>query len=244
MSILFITPPVCRARAIANAPTCSQKPQLPEGAQQLPEPTFSSPLERRLTNLSFAYEHPDITASCTLRYRCKHGHIVKCRPGSPACVTCPICSYLATTPSANKSRTKLSLYTLQTLAAQRKGTLLSTEYVDSRTPLVWRCEHGHVWKANASNVRSAGSWCPECARQKQKLTIKDMHKMAAQLGGECLSTEYISEHVPLKWRCAHGHEFLLAPNNIRRRSSGARKPSWCKICRRNGVPIPELELSK
>lgn len=107
---------------------------------------------------------------------------------------------------------------------------MSTEYRDARTPLVWRCAKGHLWKARVTNIRNAGSWCPECARQKKKLSIDDMREIAREKGGECLTDEYISEHVKLRWRCREGHEFLLAPNNIRRKPNGARKPTWCKIC--------------
>ena len=112
----------------------------------------------------------------------------------------------------------------------RGGALLSKQYINARTPLVWRCGKGHSWMATAGNVRSANSWCPECARLAKKGSIEQMREMARKLGGRCLSEEYISEHVKLKWQCEKGHVFYMAPNNIRRRPDGKRKPSWCKIC--------------
>lgn len=216
----------------ANIQPDPQPPQIPEGAHV--EPTFrDNCLSTRLASLTFGYEtSASVSANKCLRYRCRHGHVVTCKPGSEACHICPTCSAQFAIPCANLSRRKLSICQLKSVAKERNGHLLSTTYVNARTPLAWACEHGHVWKATASNIRSSKSWCPECARLRRKLTIQDMRALAKSHGGECLSDEYISEHVKLRWRCAEGHEFLLAPNNVKRKPNGTRKPSWCKLCRR------------
>lgn len=213
----------------------NQRPQtsIPSGARlEIP----SEDLTCRLENLKFGYEDDQLWPSaCKVRYRCRFGHVINCRSGTMACRKCPTCAAQMSTPQMNQSRRKLTLCELGALANSRGGELLSTEYVNSRTPLLWRCEKGHLWKSNASNIRSAKSWCPECARQRRKSTLEDMHMLARERGGQCLSDEYISEHVKLKWRCAQGHEFWLAPNNMKRTATGARKPSWCKLCR---TPTP------
>ena len=43
-----------------------------------------------------------------------------------------------------------------------------------------------------------------------------MKKAAAFRGGECLSTEMTKGDLftPLKWKCAHGHEFEMTPNLV------------------------------
>lgn len=202
---------------------------IPPGARlEIPSDYLTS----RLENLTFGYEQEQHgPRPCRIRYRCKFGHVVNCRSGTLACRTCPICAAQMSCPQTNQSRRKLTLCELGALAKSRGGELVSTQYVNSRTPLVWRCGKGHLWKSTASNIRSAKSWCPECARQRRKGTLEDMQRLARERGGECLSVEYISEHVKLKWRCAKGHEFWLAPNNVKRSANGARKPSWCKLCR-------------
>ena len=44
-----------------------------------------------------------------------------------------------------------------------------------------------------------------------ELDLEDMKKAAAFRGGECLSTEMTKGDLftPLKWKCAHGHEFEM-----------------------------------
>jgi nucleoside-diphosphate-sugar epimerase len=47
-----------------------------------------------------------------------------------------------------------------------------------------------------------------------ELDIEDMKKAAQFRGGECLSEsmEKGDLFTPLKWKCAHGHEFMMTPN--------------------------------
>lgn len=238
----FLSPPALhsqRPRILfpKHPPKCAtQPPSIPGGARLEPSPSSLSPLEHQLSNLRFGYEMPQPSepshSPCFLRYRCPKGHVIRTRPNSPACRNCPSCVLEMSSRTSNDGNCKLTLCQVSALAYSRGGSLLSTTYVNARTPLTWRCAHGHVWNASVSNVRSGGSWCPECARKRQKLSISQMHEMARERGGRCLSHDYISEHVKLKWKCAKGHVFQLAPNNIRRNPNGKRKSTWCKICAR------------
>lgn len=56
-----------------------------------------------------------------------------------------------------------------------------------------------------------------------ELTIEDFKKAAAFRGGECLATEsdYVDFYTPIKWKCAHGHEFMMSPNLV------LRGGHWC-----------------
>lgn len=47
------------------------------------------------------------------------------------------------------------------LASSRNGKCLSTEYVNSKSKLLWECEKGHQWEARYDNI-DQGQWCPEC----------------------------------------------------------------------------------
>ena len=51
---------------------------------------------------------------------------------------------------------------MQETARSRGGRCLSTEYVDIKTKLRWKCAFGHEWEASARLLK-AGHWCPECA---------------------------------------------------------------------------------
>ncbi|MBO4894314.1 MAG: NAD(P)-dependent oxidoreductase [Clostridia bacterium] len=53
------------------------------------------------------------------------------------------------------------------------------------------------------------------------LTLDDLKKAAEFRGGECLATEIVDMYTPVKWKCAHGHEFEMSPNLV------LRGGHWC-----------------
>jgi hypothetical protein len=114
-----------------------------------------------------------------------------------------------------------SIERMQKLAQRRGGHCLSTEYVNSKSKLVWECEKGHRWRAVPVSIRR-GSWCPVCARN-QKLTLEQFHSLAAHQGGKCLSNRYINKDTPLRWECALGHRWQASPGKVKR-------GSWCAKC--------------
>jgi hypothetical protein len=61
---------------------------------------------------------------------------------------------------------RLDIRGLQTLAIDRGGRLLSTDYVNSETKMLWQCKEGHEWMATAEVIKRDGYWCPMCARGK------------------------------------------------------------------------------
>ena len=69
-------------------------------------------------------------------------------------------------PTCSKNK-KLSIEDCILFANIKDGYCLSTEYLNSATPLMWKCKYGHIWRANFNNVKSKGSWCPDCAGNKK-----------------------------------------------------------------------------
>ena len=59
--------------------------------------------------------------------------------------------------------------------------------------------------------------------RKNKLTIDDMHAIAKERGGKCLSTKYKGSHDKLRWRCSKGHLWKAIPYSILR-------GTWCQVC--------------
>jgi hypothetical protein len=116
---------------------------------------------------------------------------------------------------------KSTLAQMRSLAHRRGGECISSRYISSRSPLRWRCRHGHQWNAIPTNV-SRGSWCPTCAHRK-RLTLGEMQTLAVRRGGECLSQKYVNNETKLRWRCATGHEWEAAPGLVK----GGR---WCPHC--------------
>src|SRR5882724_11903174 len=118
---------------------------------------------------------------------------------------------------------KLTIYVMASLASERGGRCISTLYVNSVTPLSWKCGVGHKWKAVPASIRK-GSWCPACAGVKRG-TIQEMRRIAEARGGICLSERYINTATKLAWRCRESHEWNAAPLHIRR-------GHWCPVCAR------------
>lgn len=179
--------------------------------------------ERRGRCLSTEY----VNRAKHVQWQCAKGHRWRASAYQIHRSWCPFCA---------RTR-KLELKELRKIARRRGGRLLSTHYVDARTPLRWRCAEGHVWKACAGSVKGAryrrGSWCPKCApkdrvrnRLTNRLTIEDMQRIARSRGGECLSERYVNGRFKLKWRCVKRHEWMARPSNVK---SG----SWCPVCCRS-----------
>jgi len=59
-----------------------------------------------------------------------------------------------------------------------------------------------------------------------RLTIEEMHELAKNRGGKCLSEVYIDSHTKLQWECKEGHAFWMEPNNV-------KQGQWCPICARS-----------
>src|SRR6185369_7591084 len=103
------------------------------------------------------------------------------------------------------------------------GQCLSTVYIDSHTPLNWKCAKGHQWSATRSSIYNNKSWCRKCLTGKSRGSIQIMQQIAEKRGGRCLSTEYINCNTKLDWECVKGHRWSTTPEII---SQG----SWCQVC--------------
>lgn len=115
---------------------------------------------------------------------------------------------------------------LQRLAVERGGKCHSIVYKTAKLRLTWECCEGHIWKATPDSI-VRGSWCPVCGKQKsadsRRLDIAEVHKIAKERGGKCLSENYTSAKVKLLWECANGHQWETRLTDIKNRS-------WCPVC--------------
>lgn len=109
---------------------------------------------------------------------------------------------------------------LQAAAARRGGVCLSREYLRQRTRMRWRCAHDHEWEAEGDEILR-GSWCPFCSGRRTDLAA--LQALAAERGGECLSTTAGRKSDPHDWRCDKGHTWSETPSALRR-------GKWCPTC--------------
>jgi hypothetical protein len=111
---------------------------------------------------------------------------------------------------------------MRDFAQGKGGQCLSAHYSGGKRKLTWRCRKGHIWTATAEKVVTSGRWCPVCGGR-QRLTIQQMHALAKERGGFCLSAEYRNARSKLVWQCAHGHTWEAVPYHV-------KTGTWCPIC--------------
>lgn len=126
---------------------------------------------------------------------------------------------------------------VQALAQTLGGRCLSTKFISTNSKLTWECAKGHTWDAIPKTVKK-GHWCPYCSNCRRVAPLDDLRKLAYQNGGICRSTEYINNSTPLKFTCAHGHDFESAPTSL------WDQKSWCPVCAGNRVYKPLERLAK
>lgn len=121
--------------------------------------TSNSNILMQLQNLACNHHGKCLTSAYTnqrqkLLWECKNGHqwISSVNSVLYSGSWCPYCA-------GNK---KLTLSGLQQLAEQKGGNCLSSQYVNSKTKLLWQCAQGHLWQATAFSIKVRNSWCPVC----------------------------------------------------------------------------------
>lgn len=73
---------------------------------------------------------------------------------------CPICANLE---KSIKSRNGQGLKQAIEHAKSKGGECLSSEYVNSKSKLKWRCANKHEWESTYKHVLKRDAWCPICA---------------------------------------------------------------------------------
>jgi len=146
------------------------------------------------------------------RWQCSEGHKWV---ATPACISqgrwCPTCARI---------RRSLTLESLQHLAQDRGGELLSKTYLGALKHHLWKCSQGHCWEATPSRVK-CGTWCPTCSTNLRRISY--LEEMASNNGGEYLSCVSDGQGQVHQWSCAQGHVWTASPRQI---FAG----SWCPEC--------------
>ncbi len=153
-------------------------------------------------------------------WECSRGHTWSAQyDGIKRGKWCPYCDRI------NKTRGKelLSIETAKTLAKEKGGECLSTDYKNGKIKLQWECKRGHQWDATLESIRLLNTWCNKCAIIKLSNSIEDAQRLAKKRNGECLSAEYVNAEKHLKWKCKEGHEWMTAYACV-------RDGKWCPEC--------------
>ncbi len=87
-------------------------------------------------------------------WECCEGHQWKTTPNSIQSGTwCPFCA----------DRRPYTLEDLREFAKTHDGQCLATEYVNSKTQVLWQCNQAHQWWVAFHDIKKRKAWCPICA---------------------------------------------------------------------------------
>ena len=84
---------------------------------------------------------------------------------------------------------KLTLKECKDFVISKGWECLSDIYINVKTKMKWKCEHGHTWKCCFDRIKNQGSGCPHCAGLAPH-TIEYCRDIAKKLNGKCLSKKY------------------------------------------------------
>ena len=54
------------------------------------------------------------------------------------------------------------------IAQDQDGYCLSSEYINNKSNLLWRCSKGHEWYACLNSIKNRNSWCQLCSKYKRE----------------------------------------------------------------------------
>lgn len=193
-------------------PICSK--QKKKSSKRL---TLEDMVELASQHEGFCLSDTYVNAHTKLEWKCSEDHVWEASPSNIKKGSwCPTCA------RENFGRyRKYEMKQLHDIAASNGGKCLVEEYDSSLDKIPWECAEGHLFETPPSQIMQ-GSWCPYCAGRHNH-SIDKMHQIAADHGGECLSTTYKNVFTKLKWKCANGHVFEAIPKHV-------VNGHWCPNC--------------
>lgn len=90
--------------------------------------------------------------------------------------------------------------------------LVSEEYINIRSKLMFRCPEGHTFGMTFNNW-AQGNRCPICAVERQKLDFSIVQESFINEGYTLLTTNYINSDDKLNYVCPNGHDYSVSWNN-------------------------------
>ena len=168
-----------------------------------------------------------VNSHTNIRFKCDKGHEYKSTWGSfQTGARCRKCINIAT---GNRLRLSLEYVREKTKEIAEGYKLLSEEYINNTSKLLFKCFKKHSFETTWDNFQS-GTRCPRC-RSKEKsdrmksITIEYIKKYVKDYGYECLSDTYIYNNLKMKFKCSKNHVY---------------ETTWMKF--RVGVRCPKCSL--
>lgn len=93
-----------------------------------------------------------------LKWRCKHGHEWEASHYSVVGKRQTWCPHCAGKLKSAEEQLRLA----NDYAIEKGGECLSTEYINTKHKLKWRCKAGHEWMADLEHMHGRNKWCSTC----------------------------------------------------------------------------------
>ena len=90
------------------------------------------------------------------------------------------------------------LFDIKKIAKSKQGLLLSKFYINSYTPLKFKCKNNHIFYQKPSELKNC--WCYECSKTRKK-RIDEIKNFAKEINLILLSDVYNNQDDNLKWKC-------------------------------------------
>lgn len=91
------------------------------------------------------------------------------------------------------------------------GIRLVSQYVSTRAPGEFTCDHGHTWKTTTNNVLN-GHGCPYC-NGKTPLTGEIINANLASRGIKIIG-KFTTTKIKTMFECLHHHQWMALPKNV------------------------------
>lgn len=103
------------------------------------------------------------------------------------------------------SERRLGLPKLQAIAEQYSAKLISTSYIDVKTPYEWMCNAGHIVQRTVPSIERSQSLCTQCSSK--SVSLETLIDFARSHGGELVSRDFSKQTSRYEWACECGHTF-------------------------------------
>jgi len=124
----------------------------------------------------------------------------------------------STTPRQKPERNpRLTAQDFDKIAHKRNFVWLGIAPVKTSELTTWRCNQGHIFEANISNMADdrTKTFCPQCSSAYRTKTANDYHTLAKRR-----NFLWVGDNVPTyvkiktQWQCSLGHTFEANFNNV------------------------------
>lgn len=163
-----------------------------------------------------------IDTRVTLSCNTEHVWHVTARPVLHNDSWCPTCAFDGQWKGHQPDRPRRSFKDVLQLAKAQGVEHLGT-VSNVRDATSWRCAKGHTWEEPARAMRIRGLFCQKC-HGRPAIMLRRAQQTARSRGGHCLSTEYLNNRMPMKWRCTFEHVWEAPWRKV------GTDGTWCPAC--------------